>query len=637
MTVMTSKSACAKGRRSACAAMLLGMLLFAGAIVLYLPVWSYPMLDFDDVQLVMYNPLVSDGLSWGNLSKHLDISFEGHWIPLTWFSFFLERLLVGVRPGVFHGTNAILHAGSVLLLFLLLHRLTGTLWPGALLAALFAVHPLHVESVAWIAERKDVLSMILGLGALHAYVGWVRRPGSIRYFGMLACLILSLTAKPMFAVFPLLLLLLDYWPLGRFRTVPKTALILEKTPLIAISLVFGALSIAAQRPMFSTLDQVSLASHASYALVAPLYYFWKILWPSGLAVMYSYKSAPYPVWVVVVAPCLAVAATWWVVRLRGRHPWALVGWLWYLVVLAPVSGIAQAGITIVADRLVYVPALGLYLLFAWGGRALVAGRRNRVLVAAVVAGIIVVSLALVGRRQIGFWRDSRSLFERALAISPEHWAPWGFLVTWWLDNGDGERALDAAYKGYRSNPSLGPNAYNLGRVLEIIGRYEEARTYYLRAIELGFERAEVYVGLGTVAGKLGDHEAGLRILLNAYHIDPHVKGGAYHLGVALVRLGRKIEAVEYFREAVTLDPGNFRVVFNLGRALWDTGRVDEAVERLSEVVRLQPDFEVAHGLLGMAREAQGRRIEAAAAFRAALALNPSDVQARDGLARVEGR
>lgn len=622
--------------RAALPAALLGCLLFGATIVLYLPVWSYPFLDFDDRDMVMNNPLVRNGLIWGDLPKNLVGFYEGHWIPLTWFSFFLERLLAGERPGIFHGTNALLHAGCVLLLFWLVRRLTGTLWPAALMAALFAVHPLHVESVVWIAERKDVLSMIFGLAALHAYVGWVRRPGRARYLGVMACFVLSLIAKPMFAILPLLLLLLDFWPLGRCRATTKTALIREKLPLIAISLAFGVLSIAAQRPMFSTLELMSLATRTSYALVAPLFYLWKLVWPSGLAFMYIMKPQPYPAWIVVLAPCLIAAGIWWAARVRERHPWALVGWLWYLVVLAPVSGIAQAGMTIVADRLVYVPALGIYLLFVWGGGALLAGRRSRELAAVVAAVVIVATLAVFCRRQIGFWRDKQTLFERALDVSPDHWAPWTHLVEGWIDQGNLEMALAVARNAHLKHPGVGGNTFNLGLVLDMLGRYEEARKYYLQALWLGFEKVDVYAALGAIERRLDGPEASLGSLLHARKLDPKFPGVSYNLGVAMVMLERKAEAVKYFREAVELAPRNYRMVFNLGRALLDTGSVDEAAVRFTEVVKLKPDFAAAYGLLGLARETQGRRAAAAAAFRAALAIDPSDAQAREGLARVEG-
>jgi tetratricopeptide (TPR) repeat protein len=452
---------------------------------------------------------------------------------------------------------------------------------------------------------------------------------------VVALFFLSLIAKPMMVLLPVLLLLLDFWPLGRFQTRSLKALLDEKFPCVAMALALGATAILAQKSNITGLDAVSFGSRAAYALVSPVFYLGKLLWPAGLAFTYPVRSQPYPLWLVFLAPCLAAAATWWAVRERHRFPWALVGWVWYLVILMPVSGVVQAGLTIVMDRVVYVPALGIYLLVAgWLCEALPprGGRQGAIVVMVWLLGIT--ALIVVSARQIGFWQDDRTLFGRTVAVAPDsvtgHWN----LATVLLERGEEAQALEHALTAQRLAPGKGEMAYNVGLVFDNLGRYAEAVDEYRKAIALGEKGARVQEALGVALGSLGRNEEGLVHLREARRLDPSSGEDAYNLGVALLRLGRPTEAMVHLREALRSTPGDHRVLFNLGVALQQAGLPAEAADRFAEVIRLKPELAAAHRQLGLSQELLGQRAQAADSYRAALALDPGDTAAGEGLARL---
>jgi tetratricopeptide (TPR) repeat protein len=564
-------SAAARAGREGARLLLVGALLAAAVVLLYLPAFHYPYISIDDRTLAEQNPLQPPPGAAEDAGRGLFSLHQGYWAPVTWLSFVVERRLFGEAPAVSHASNVLLHAANAALLLALLARLTGRLWPAALAAAIFAVHPAHVESVAWVAERKDVLSTLLGLGALLAYLGWVRRPragAAGTPWAALALFALSLAAKPMLVLLPLLLLLLDWWPLGRLRRGAVRAALAEKLPFAALSVVFAALTAAGQAGNLATVAAVPLATRFSYALVAPVRYLGTFLWPAGLAFAYPVRLHPYPAWLVALAPAAVAAALWWALRGRARRPWALAGLAWYLATLVPVSGIAQAGLTVVMDRVVYVPGIGLGLALAGGLGALSGGGARRGALAAVAAAGLaaVVALAAVSARQIAYWKDDCALFGRTVAVAPDsetgHWN----LAVCLLERGDGGGALDHARTAAGLAPASGLAAFRLGTVYDSLGRYPEAVESFSRALALDPRVPGARAALGVALGALGRHEESVGHLREARRLDPGSAAVAYNLGVALLKLGRPAEAIPPLEDAVRLDPTDERAGHNLGVA-----------------------------------------------------------------------
>ena len=428
-------------------------------------------INFDDPTYVQNNPLVAGGLTPANVGRAFTTLHAGYWIPLTWISYQLDYSLHGLAASGYHRTNLLLHAANVVLLFLLLCRLTGSTGRSAVVAALFALHPIQVESVAWVTERKDVLSTFFGLLALGAYVGYGERPGWRRYLAVMLLLALGLMAKPMMVTLPCVMLLLDFWPLHRWgwKTPPPHPLpeaergwgggvlpllplsasgrgwgggvLREKAPLFALALAAGVLTIVAQKTdtAVRSLDEFSLYARLGNAAVSSVAYLGMLLWPQNLAVFYPHPGEP-PVWQVVAAVLVLLLLTGTALALARRAPYLLVGWLWYLLTLAPVSGILQAGWQGRADRFLYVPSIGLFLLATWGLAELATTARRRLalgsLAAAVLAGCLVRTVF-----QVHHWQNSLSLWQHTVAVTPANFVADNSLAAALLDRGRADDAL----------------------------------------------------------------------------------------------------------------------------------------------------------------------------------------------------
>jgi tetratricopeptide (TPR) repeat protein len=496
----------------------------------YAPTAGNGFINLDDPEYVSANPVVRQGLTPRGAAWALRAVEQGNWHPLAWWSHMLDVSLFGVRPGPHHLVSAALHALAAILLFLALRRLAGAVWPAALVAALFAVHPLHVESVAWVAERKDVLCGLFWALALLAYARYARRPDRAAAVAVASCFLLALMAKPMAVTLPLSLLLLDWWPLGRFRgasgrTPSRTAraLVAEKLPLLAVSLAVGAatLSLQASAGALKLAAAWPLALCLENALVATALYPAKMLWPSELGILYPFPAAGLPAWQWLAAGLFLAAASLAAFAVRRRHPWVTAGWLWYLLTLAPVSGLLQAGEQARADRYAYIPSIGLTVAAAWGLTA--AFRRSRRLRVAAALGVAAatVALAVAARAQAGRWRDSVTLFRHTLAVA-------------------GESSLLRT---------------NLGGSLVVLGRWEEALRELTAALAANPRDFVAWYNAGIAYSKLqryAEAAAAFRAVVDA---DPADAKARYNLGLNAVALGDQTTAEEQLRALRSLDPG----------------------------------------------------------------------------------
>jgi len=499
----------------------LGLALLVAAP--YAQVAGHRFLVLDDPAYVTRNPRVlagvtGEGVAWAFTSVH-----AFNWHPLTWLSHMLDVTLFGLRPGPHHLVNVLFHLANVLLLYGILRRATGNAARSAFVAALFAVHPMHAESVAWIAERKDVMAAFFGLSAVLAYVRYAEKPSGGRILPVAALLLLSLLSKQSFVTLPALLLVLDFWPLGRAGGgTPLRRRVREKLPLLALSAAGAAAALYAQGSggSIASLDAHPLPARAANVLVSLASYLGKAAWPASLSVFYPLTSVTLPAAKVVGAAVLLAGIT--TVSLRGARafPWLPAGWFWFLLSMAPVAGLIQLGEQAMANRYAYIPYIGLYWIVAWGGaeladRARVPGRAR-----VGAAAVAVVLLAVAAHGEVGSFRDSRTLFGRALERDPENWLAHNSLGVALQAEGRAAEARERFLRAVRIRPGYWIGWYNLGVASEQLGRADEAIAHYREAIRRRPAYAEAHTNLGAALHRKGDREGAIRHYREAIRIDP---------------------------------------------------------------------------------------------------------------------
>jgi tetratricopeptide (TPR) repeat protein len=562
-------------------------------LVTFAPAWQNSFVNFDDGLYVNENPFVGAGLTGLGFAWAWTTSHAANWHPLTWLSLMLDTQLFGPAPWGYHLTNVLLHLANTLLLFVLWRRLTAAPLRSAAVAALFAVHPLHVESVAWIAERKDVLSTFFGLLALLTYARYTAAPGVGRYLAVVLGMALSLLAKPMLVTLPFLLLLLDYWPLGRWGDTwrPPAGLLLEKLPLLALSAASSVVTVWAQEQgdSFSTLAGVSLPIRLANAAVSYVAYLRQALLPVDLAVFYPYAvrgPGPAPLAGAVALLAAVTALALWQAR---RRPYLVVGWLWYLGALVPVIGLVQVGGQARADRYTYLPLVGIFVAVVWGVADL-ARRLGAVRAVAWLGGAVLAYLMLLSWTQTHYWHDSVMLWEHSLQVTQSNVIAHQALGAALLQHGE----VDEAVRHYRIATHLNPRyamAHNdLGNALLRQGNIAEAVAHYRDAARLDPGRAAAHVNLAVVLLRQGDVEGAVRHGREALRLDPGLARTHLNLGLALQAQGHLQEAVGCLRQAVALEPRRAEYHRALAHALTAQGGAAEARAEYQESLRLDPDW-----------------------------------------------
>lgn len=479
-------------------------LIVAAVLAVYWPARHFGFVDLDDYRTVVWNPLLQGGLTL-DAARRAFTDFEAEfWIPLTWLSHLLDISLFGMVPGRFHATNIALHALAALFFFFALRSLTGALWRSAAAAALLAVHPLHVESVAWITERKDVLAAALGFASLAAYAGWVRRRTPLFYALALLAYAGSLLGKPALLALPLLLLVLDWWPLGRLRQ-DRAAVLLEKLPFALLAAAAAAATLMARGGLAGVVAGTSSqpGDRPANAVGSVLFYLGKMVVPTGLATPYPPDGPLLGPLAAVAAGLLLAAVTALVLSRAQRAPHAAAGWLWYLACLLPVAGLVPTGRQLVADRFAYLPLPGIYLLVVWTAAA---ATRKLVRLRIFVVALQLVALAALAagaRHQLGFWRDGETLSRRALAVTRNNWFAMTNLGTTLLEAGDPAQALEYYRQTLAVRPDEGTAHANAGLALARLGRHAAAAAALERAWELGFRAAPAETARGRSLLALG--------------------------------------------------------------------------------------------------------------------------------------
>ncbi|MCS7336636.1 MAG: tetratricopeptide repeat protein [Verrucomicrobiae bacterium] len=543
-----------------------GFVLVTVTLVLYWPATKHGFLVIDDNEYVTENPWVTRGLSLPGLKWALTAMHAANWHPVTWLSHMLDYEIHGLFAGGHHLTNIILHALNTLLLFLLLRRWTGSIWRSALVAALFGWHPLRVESVAWVAERKDVLSTWFMLLALLAYTGYAQRRTATRYALALGLFALGLMSKPMLVTLPLLLLLLDYWPFARLHlgtTNPTGSepqklgirILAEKVPFFGLTAISCILTLVAQRAggAVKPLEEVPLSLRLFNSLAAYLGYISKTLWPSDLCVYYPLPQAP-PIGSGLLGALAVSGVTYAALRLRARCPWFFVGWLWFVIALVPVIGLVQVGNQAMADRYTYIPSIGLLTALVWCAANWLGRYRSGLRIGAGIAGAILVCCIVLTRVQLGYWRDSVTLMSRAVRVTKRNAFAHLNLGVAFANLGK----MEAAVEQYRAAIEFRPNDFlahnNLGVALTALGRHEEAAAHYSKALELNPKSALAHNNFGVLLAQQGKLDQAIEHFKTAIRLNPRYPKPYLNYGFALQKLGQAPQAITNYVKALELDP-----------------------------------------------------------------------------------
>lgn len=576
--------------------LIISVLLFLSVLAVYQQAGGHPFSAFDDTVYVTKNPHVLSGLNADSIRWAFTSPHGSNWHPLTGISLMadvqLSKWLNPTNPAaVFHWTNVILHAANAVLLLIVLNVATGSLWRSAFVAALFALHPLHVETVAWIADRKDVLSTLFWLLATWAYIAMHRNAvrsdagkaaamhrmavradarRRLLYAATLICFALALMSKPMAVTFPLTLLLLDLWPLKRLTNPPTRQLIIEKLPMFALAAGSCMLTLWAQKAGGSvvTLTACPIGLRIPAAIAAYPTYLLKTICPINLAAFYPHPAASIPLWQVVASAVFILAATFATLRFARRAPYLTVGWLWFMVTLLPVIGLVQVGMQFIADRYTYLPLVGIFIIIAWGIPALATRIvKNAAPALAVTAVVILAILTSLTTARLAYWQDDVKLLGHTIAVTRGNYFTLCLLGDVLQSRGDQPGAIDCYKRSIAINPAYGNAHYNLANVLFNTGRAEEAVAHYRAALRIFPDRSQVYNNLACALNALGRTAEAEQRFRQAVDRDPANAEAHYNLAALLLAKGERSEAIEHLRAAHRLAPTNPTVEAALNQAL----------------------------------------------------------------------
>ena len=606
----------------------IGLFLTVATLLVFWQVGNHAFIHVDDSEYVTDNVHVNTGLSWDNITWAFTSTHAANWHPLTWLSHMLDCELFGLNPKGHHLTSVLFHIVNSLLLFLILRWMTGAPWRSGLVAALFALHPLHVESVAWVAERKDVLSTFFLFLTLLSYLWYVERPGFYRYLVIILFFTLGLMAKPMLVTLPFVLLLLDYWPLERIRLgqsgmshagqhrsatstkKPKAQAfspLLEKTPLFVLAALSCLVTFLVQRSggAVGALEIYPFNIRIANALVSYVSYIIKMFWPQNLAVFYPHPGQSLPLWQAAGAGLLLLAISITVIRLGRRYPYLFVGWFWYVGTLVPVIGLVQVGAQAMADRYTYVPLIGLLFMITWGVADLLGSWRYGKPALAVAAISLLSALMVCTFLQLKYWKNSITLFEHTLQVTNNNSQIHNNLGNVLTQRGNLQEAISHYTKALEISPNYAEAHINIGVALTKQGRFKEAIKHYSAALKLKSNSAELHNNLGVALYSQGDVRGAIENYLTAVQLKPDYAEAHNNLGNGLAKLGKLAEAEIHYSKALKLRADYPQAHNNLGVALARQGKLNEAIAHFREAVRLAPDFAQARANLELALQEAG--------------------------------
>ena len=597
--------------------------LIALTTTAYWGIRDHGFVSYDDDVYVVSNAHVQRGLNWGNVAWAFTTTSAANWHPLTWLSHMLDVQLFGLNPAGHHLTSLLLHTANVVLLFLVLQVMTGALWQSALVAALFAVHPINVESVAWVAERKNLLSTFFWLLTMRAYIRYASQPAWNKHLVVFASFALALMCKPMVVTLPFALLLLDYWPLDRLRNTaaesandkadnPKKRgkqveakrayprrslgqLTIEKAPLLLLAAVSSVITVWAQQTggAVGTTEIFPLSVRFENAVVSYADYLLDVIWPFRLAVFYPHPRASLPAWQVGLSALVLLGIIAIAVRRATRSRYLPMGWLWYLGTLIPVIGLVQVGLQSRADRYAYVPLIGIFVVIVWyageTGRAL-ATRKNGL---AIAAACVLIALTIATRVQASYWRNSMTLFQRAVDVTNNNYVAHNNLGELLAQQGNLDEAAAHFAAALEINPSFAHARHNMGMILVQRGKLDEAISEFSKAVEIEPTFTDAYNKLGAALASRGKLDEAIANFSKAIEINPAYGSAHANLGSAYEQQGRTADAIAAYSRALQFTADTTMAAqthFKLGRLLAKTGKRKEAIQHYTEAVRLKPDF-----------------------------------------------
>jgi tetratricopeptide (TPR) repeat protein len=630
--------------------------LTVSALLVFWQVRIFDFVNYDDIDYVYENPHVLNGLTTDGVWWAFTTGYSTNWHPLTWLSLMLDCQLFGANAGRMHLVNLLLHLANTLLLFTVLKKMTGALWQSAFVAALFALHPLHVESVAWIAERKDVLSTFFLLLTLAAYIGYANRPSIFRYAVTLAVFAFGLMTKPMLVTLPFVLLLLDYWPLNRLmpQTValsgrqnrksasaannPPTLyrIIIEKVPFFVLSVISSVITFLVQRSSgaVSDIDALSLNNRIANIFLSYAQYIGKMFWPQNLAAFYPFNVGSIPFWQAAACALLLLGISFFVVRFGRSQRYLLTGWFWFVGTLVPVIGIVQVGRQSYADRYTYVPYIGLFIMLAWGLPQLLSKWAQRKIALGLSMVIILTALGICAHRQVSYWKNSITLFSHVNEVTQNNFTACNNLGAAYNSIGRYAEAIKSYNQAIILNPNYVIAQNNISNVYVKLGRYTEAIEVYKNAIRIRPDYAEAYFGLGLTYYKLGRGAEAIEAYKQAIRIKPDYADAHNNLGIAYGNLDRDTEAIEAYKNAIRIRPNYAEAHFALGFAYYKLGRYQESIEACKQAIRIKPDYADAYNNLGVSYGNLGRWPEAIEAYKNVVRIKPDYTDAHVNLANA---
>ena len=573
--------------------------LIAANLAVYWKIKNHEFINYDDGLYVTENSHVQAGLTFKNIKWAFTTGHAANWHPVTWLSHMLDIELYGLNPMGHHWMNLQIHIINSILLFFVLKIMTGAMWRSAFVAALFALHPLHVESVAWVSERKDVLSTFFWILSMWAYTRYVKTPGKKNYFLLILFFILGLMAKPMLVTLPFVLLLLDFWPLSRFQATTKghynfsykaiASLVWEKSPLFLLTTVFILVTFFVQQKggAVKSLEAFPLTLRFANALFAYLSYLGKTIWPQNLALIYSYPSISIFLQIISSLPAL-ICISVLVIKIARAFPYLATGWLWYLGTLVPVIGLVQIGYQSMADRYTYIPLIGIFIIFSWGMQDIFSRRQNKKILLALIASITITSFMVCTWFQVCYWQNSSVLLKHTINVT--------------------------------HNNSMAH--YVFGLALEQQGKLDEAVLQYNEALYIKPEFARAHNVLGAAFLRDGKLKKAIYHFNEAVNINPNYAKAHNNLAIALLTKGKFEEAVFHYKKALKINPKDEYTRKNLANFLSNQGRIDEALEHYNKALVINPEDWDAHCKLGGILAKQGKFNEAIRHFAEAIRINP---------------
>ena len=616
--------------------------------------------SYDDYQYVVLNPKVTHGLTLDGIQWALTHVHASNWHPLTTISHMLDCQLYGLQPWGHHLTNILLHAAAAVLLFLAFRELTRELWPSLLVAAVFAVHPLRVESVAWVSERKDVLSGVFFMLTVWAYARYARGNGAryFRYIAVVLLFALGLMCKPTLVTVPFVLLLLDYWPLGRrqpsssigrgIATDTWPRLIVEKLPLFVLSAASCVATLLTQKQALEGSLKPPVGERIGNALISYIAYLGQMIWPARLAVLYPYPEGNLKVPQVILALLLLLTISLAFFLQRKNYPFLLVGWLWYLGMLVPMIGIVQVGSQVRADRYTYLPQIGLYVLVVWSATELFHRWRRTRKILVITAVLIIIALTTRSYLQVSYWRDSETLWKHCIASTSNNYIVHNNLAYTLSQSGRFAEAIAECRKALKIKPDFATAHNNLGAVLlqnkQRIddsrgqnGAVDEAIEHYRKALQIKPDFTKAHINLGYALLQKGQIDEAISHFQKALETQPNNAEAETSLGNALLQKRQINEAIAHCQRALQIDPDYPEARYNLGNALVAGGKYNDSIAAYEAAARLRPDYYEAHHNLGCVLAAIGKNDEALKQFNEALRINGNSAESHCYLGILLGR